>query len=110
MVACPSTDQSNPQSAPAALAASTYAPTVNGVVVTGWFLPSKDELNALDTSNLPSSNDGVGGLYPRGFYWSSSQGDVESAWGQDVGAGGGSYWQNFAVKNAVTRVRPVRAF
>ncbi len=110
MADCPNTDPLNPQSAPAALAASTYAPTVNGVVVTGWFLPSKDELNALDTSNRPSSDNGVGGLFPSGFYWSSSQGDVENAWGQAVGLGGGFYWQNFNVKNDVTRVRPVRAF
>jgi len=109
MIACPSTNPLNPQSAPAALAASTYAPTVNGVVVTGWFLPSLDELNQLDTSNLPSSNNGVGGLSPNYYYHSSSQVDADNAWGQVVGSGGGNGWR-FGVKGGFGDVRAVRAF
>jgi hypothetical protein len=110
MVACPSTDPSNPQSAPAALAASTYAPTVNGVVVTGWFLPSLGELNALDTSNLPSSNNGVGGLTPSVGYWSSSQDNAVYAWFQVVGNGGGINRQFDTLKYGTNHVRAVRAF
>ena len=103
MVACPNTDPANDQSAPAALAASTYAPTVNSVAVTGWFLPSKDELNALDISS-------VGGLTPGVFYWSSSQGTATRAWNQGVGHGDGLLRQFTDCKNCTNRVRAVRAF
>ena len=106
MADCPSTDPANAQSAPAALAASTYAPTVNGVVVTGWFLPSRDELTLLDVS-------GVGGLVPGVtnpgvVYWSSSQYNAEYAWYQF--AGQGAYGQNYNVKFVPNLVRPIRAF
>jgi hypothetical protein len=107
MAVCP--DFSGNNSAPAALAASTYAPTVNGVAVTGWFLPSRDELNLLDTSNLPS-NDGVGGLTPGGDYWSSSQFDANDAWYQRVGIGGGIDWQVYDSEHVTLHVRAVRAF
>ena len=103
MAGCPSTDPLNAQSAPAALAASTYAPTVNGVVVTGWFLPSRDELNLLDVS-------GVGGLAPNGHYWSSSQSSPTYAWGQSAGAPPWDDSQGAFIKSATDRVRAVRAF
>ncbi len=68
-----------------------------------WSLPSLDELNALDVS-------GVGGL-TTGYYWSSSQSAAAYAWGQYVGAGGGSINQNSSVpKTYPISVRPVRAF
>ena len=103
MVACPGTDPPNPQSAPAALAASTYAPTVNEVVITGWFLPSQGELNALDVS-------GVGGLASGSYYWSSSLSYRPYAWVQQVGYGGGvATWDEAARYNTLP-VRPVRAF
>ena len=103
MVACPNTDPLNAQSAPAALAASTYAPTVGGAVVTGWFMPSRDELNALDISS-------VGGLAPGGDYSSSSQLGARFVLGQRVGYGGGSRWQGDNYKYGANRVRAVRAF
>ena len=101
MVACP--DSSGNNSAPAALAASTYAPTVGGAVVTGWFMPSRDELNALDISS-------VGGLAPSVYYLSSSQGTAVRAWAQYVGNGGGANFQDVGYKNLTYRVRAVRAF
>jgi Fibronectin type III domain len=103
MLACPSTDEQDPQSAPAALAASTYAPTVGGAVVTGWFLPSKDELNALDVSSL-------GGL-SNDYYWSSSQYSVLYPWTQHVGNCTPTCRQfSFVDKKEPDRVRAVRAF
>ena len=97
-------DSSGSNSAPAALAASTYAPSVNGAVVSGWFLPSKDELNALDISS-------VGGLAAsNGDYWSSSQGGAGSAWSQGVGGVGGVGNQGNSDKDFTFQVRPVRAF
>ena len=101
MAACPYSSGNN--SAPAALAASTYAPTVNGVVVKGWFLPSLNELNALDVSN-------VGGLTPGADYWSSSQVGADSAWLQFVGFGGGNNSQLDVFKDNAGHVRAVRAF
>ena len=105
-VACPSTDPLNDESAPAAFAASTYRPTFNGVVVTGWFLPSLDELNALDIS-------AVGGLLPYpDAYESSSQypGSTWLYWIQIAGNGGEALNQRWANRNFVCSVRPVRAF
>jgi len=101
MAACP--DSSGNNSAPAALAASTYAPTVNGVVVTGWFLPSLDELNQLDVSS-------VGGLTPFVRYWPSSQDDAVLVWVQGTGHGGGNDWQRRDYKKSTNLVRAVRAF
>ena len=101
MAACP--DSSGNNSAPAALAASTYAPTVNGVVVTGWFLPSLDELNQLDVSS-------VGGLTPFVRYWPSSQDDAVLVWVQGTGHGGGNDWQRRDFKKSTNLVRAVRAF
>jgi hypothetical protein len=105
MLACPS--PSGNLSAPAAFAASTH-PCIDdyscdGEVNTGWFLPSLDELNALDISS-------VGGLTPGGSYWSSSQSSAGSAWLQDVGFSGGGRWQGFWDKLHTLRVRAVRAF
>ena len=97
MAGCP--DPSGNDSAPAARAASTYAPTVNGAVVNGWFLPSKDELNALDVSS-------VGGLTPDGSYWSSSEGSAIHAWRRNVGGS----WRYNGFKNNTGIVRAVRAF
>ena len=78
--------------------------------VTGWFLPSKDELNALDTSNAPTSFDGVGGLSPNVYYWSSSQAGAYIAWFQLVGFGGGDARQFYVNKYFTVLVRAVRAF
>ena len=101
MAACP--DSSGNNSAPAALAASTYAPTVNGVIVKGWFLPSLNELNQLDVSS-------VGGLTPFVRYWPSSQDDAVLVWVQGTGHGGGNDWQRRDFKKSTNLVRAVRAF
>jgi len=111
LAACPSTDPSNSQSAPAALAAACYQ--VTGTCGPGnygqWFLPSLDELNKLDTSNLPASTDGVGGLTHSALYWSSSQITANRAWLQLVGSGGGSSQQGSVDTGNANRVRAVRA-
>ena len=105
MADCP--DSSGNNSAPAARAASTYAPTVNDVVVTGWFLPSLAELNALDVSSF-------GGLETFSTYWSSSQYAAADAWRSGVGYAAlgflPSAYQVPRGKGAFDLVRPVRAF
>jgi hypothetical protein len=102
MVACSAA--SGNDSAPAARAASTYAPTVDGAVVNGWFLPSKEELNELDISR-------VGGLNPYGGYWSSSQYGEVDVWAQYIWFGGGDDARQIGhFKRASSLVKPVRAF
>ncbi len=84
-----------------------------------WFLPSKDELNALckwafgDTVNAVCNNSGSGSLSLTGvggfstdFYWSSSEDDDYYAWYQYFHFG----YQDDTSKNLTTSVRPVRAF
>src|SRR3989339_813494 len=68
-----------------------------------WFLPSKDELNAMYT-NLQLSD--FGG-FADDYYWSSSEYDNDYAWGQlffDLGI------QNDPNKYSTLYVRAVRAF
>lgn len=102
MAACP--DSSGPNSAPAALAASTYAPTVNGAVVTGWFLPSLEELIILDESGVDWR------LNQEASYKSSSQAEVNTAYMVNVGRSAGGLWRCACPSMVAARVRPVRAF
>lgn len=73
-----------------------------------WFLPSKDELDAI-WDNLvddgTGSNNGVGG-FAGNSYWSSSEDDSSYAWFQFF-SNGFQYVNN---KNNYDRVRAVRAF
>lgn len=65
-----------------------------------WFLPSRDELNA-----LRAQQGSVGGLAPYA-YWSSSEDGAGYAWYQVLADGR----QNFTSKAKTLSVRPVRAF
>ena len=67
-----------------------------------WFLPSKDELNALYDQR------GVVGALANDYYWSSSLDSVSAynAWHQYFGGGN----QNSSHKVNAMRFRPVRAF
>ena len=59
--------------------AASIARDYNGGGYTDWFLPSKDELNQL------YENSAAIGAFTNIFYWSSTEYDFSSAWGQDVG-------------------------
>lgn len=65
-----------------------------------WFLPSKDELNALYLSKAL-----VGG-FTEDFYWTSTEHGEGSAWEQVFNTGA----QYNANKNSLIRVRAVRSF
>ena len=65
-----------------------------------WFLPSKDELDALFLEKAR-----VGG-FTEGFYWSSTEQGEGSAWEQVFNTGA----QHFANQNFPIKVRPIRAF
>ncbi len=64
---------------------------VNGF--TDWFLPSKDELNALRTlyftmkADVPNHDFPLSFSSALGFYWSSSESGVGKAWTQDTAYG-----------------------
>jgi hypothetical protein len=89
-----------------------------------WFLPSRDELNALckwafnDTANAICNNNGSGGLSLMGvggfstdYYWSSSESSSVNFPG--LFAGGQNFVggdQNNGGKTNLYSVRPVRAF
>jgi len=75
-------------------------------LTTGWFLPSKDELNAMYTYSLVGGFDTARYGFASDFYWSSSQNFAHLAWYQYLDNGG----QSDATKSNLHRVRPVRAF
>ena len=73
---------------------------------TDWFLPSRDELNAMTTYSLVGGfNTATYGFASDG-YWSSSQGTADLAWAQ-YGVNGSQFGGD---KSDALRVRPVRAF
>jgi len=80
----------------------------DGTTYDDWFLPSKDELNAIWDNIVDDgsgSNSGVGG-FDTAAYWSSSEYNSVEAWGQIFENGN----QVGGVKNTNARVRAVRAF
>jgi hypothetical protein len=72
--------------------------TLNGY--DDWFLPSKEELNL-----MYQRREIIGG-FTENLYWSSTQGDVSTAWHQYFGSGNGKNW----TKSYKDRVRAIRAF
>jgi hypothetical protein len=117
--------QGNTEAATSAAAlADSYAPSVGGVIVDDWYLPSKDELNQMckwqgglawvsDTTECldVAQNTGAGAAGFEGWYWSSSEsaGQGSQAWEQPFGsdeAGPAGYIR----KSMDDRVRPIRAF
>ena len=87
---------------------------------TDWFLPSKDELNALckwahvDAVNAICNNDGSGSSWPltygafsMNYYWSSSEVSSTNASSQGLNDG---FQTTFNGKTIYAYVRPIRAF
>ena len=107
------------------VASSSYAAGMasayTGGGLTDWFLPSKDELNAMCNysrtwTGTPSTlactglqNDAfAAGTYGFAsvYYWSSSEAISVVAWNRYFGNGG----QGNDVKTSTLRVRPVRSY
>lgn len=63
-----------------------------------WFLPSKDELNALYNSGVITLVDN--------YYWSSSEYDTSTAWFQNFSYG----FQKYFYKNTTLNLRAIRSF
>ncbi len=96
-------------------AAANYTVTVSSIVYSGWFLPSKDELNQLcryarghaQSTELCASTGTLKAGFTANEYWSSSQtGNTAHAWAQYFS---GPYQEDRS-KNDLYSVRPVRAF
>jgi hypothetical protein len=84
----------------AAKVCADYSVTVGGVIYGDWYLPSKYELNLLYLQKA------VVGGFASADYWSSSEDNVYSAWGQYFANGN----QNASNKGTTLYVRAVRAF
>ena len=83
--------------------------TEGGKTYGDWYLPSKEELNQmwLNKSTIDATAIANGGsAFASAFYWSSTEGNNDYAWGQGFIGGG----QGFNVKANANRVRAVRAF
>jgi hypothetical protein len=109
----------NPATSAAALSDS-YAPTVRGVVVSDWYLPSRDELEQMcrwvsglsdatpcTAGGTINTGPGARGFMDANDYWSSTQaGTASKAYEQNFTSGasltGGKDWPQY--------VRPIRAF
>ena len=100
----------------AAGVADAYTTVTTTATVSDWFLPSKDELNEVckyasntgqdDGADIVCSGQPLRDGFSAGYYWSSSEYDLNSAWVQRFATGD----QDPGNKFNTLRVRPVRAF
>jgi hypothetical protein len=84
----------------AATVCNEYSVTVGGVTYGDWYLPSKYELNLLYIERARVGN------FLTSYYWSSTEGGNNNAWGQNF-VNGNQYANN---KANADYVRAVRAF
>ncbi len=80
--------------------AAALASSYTGGGCSGWFLPSRGELDALYNQRA------VVGGFANDFYWSSSEFNSGHAWGWNFGGG----FQAIDDKDVAFRVRAVRGF
>lgn len=100
----------------AAGVADAYTTVTTTATVSDWFLPSKDELNEVckyasntgqdDGADIVCSGQPMRDGFSAGYYWSSSEYDLNSALVQRFATGD----QEGGNKFNTLRVRPVRAF
>ena len=89
--------------------AARLARAYTGGGYTDWFLPSKDELNKMYTNRATINTTAAansGSDFAGGYYWSSTEYNLNNAERQDFGFG----FQNTNGKNYTFNVRAVRAF
>ena len=85
-------------------AAMEYAAKLDAHGHDDWRVPTKSELNVLFNNRAAIGGFDESGLYPAGWYWSSSQGDNFTAWGQRFSDG----HQSTNYRNYVSSLRCVR--
>ena len=88
---------------------ANYTVTESGVTYGDWYLPSKEELNLMYTNKATidataGANGGSG--FESAYYWSSSEYDNDSAWGQVFNSG----FQYCSSKLNAGWIRAVRRF
>ena len=101
----------------AAGVADAYTTVTTTATVSDWFLPSKDELNEVckyasntdqdDGADIVCSGQPLRDGFSAGYYWSSSENDLNSALVQRFATGSQGPGNKF---NGLISVRPVRAF
>ncbi len=87
----------------AARACNEYSVSSNGVTYGDWYLPSKHELNL-----LRNAKDVVGNL-SSAFYWSSTENDANTVWGQNFDATTTQSTMDKATSTS-NHVRAIRSF
>lgn len=83
--------------------------TEGGKTYSDWYLPSKEELNLIfeNKASIDATAASHGGnSLAIGWYWSSSENGIDSAWSQYFASGG----QLHNLKSATLSVRAIRAF
>lgn len=84
-------------------AAATYCDTLDAHGHDDWYLPSQNELDVVYDNLKAGQPAGTHG-FQVAYYWSSSEANSNTAWGQDFGNGN----QNYYGKTFSFRVRCVR--
>jgi len=93
----------------AAKVCDEYTITVNGIIYSDWFLPSRDELNQIYTNKATINTTAAansGSNFSNNFYWSSTEGNTSNAWDQIFSNGP----QGNSSKYYTDYVRAVRTF
>jgi len=72
-----------------------------------WYLPSKDELEEIYNSIAQGSAEGNIGVFQNHLYWSSSEFNINGAWGFNFANNGGASADG---KSNTFRVRAIRSF
>ena len=85
----------------AAKLSADYTVTVDGIYYDDWYLPSKDELNKLYDLHVL----GFCGFAADGWYWSSTEDDIEDAWDQYFGDGEVDVYSKIESGDGVRAVR-----
>ena len=75
--------------------AKEYATRLDAHGHKDWHVPTNAELNTLFNNRAAIGGFNLGGSYPAGWYWSSSQGLMGHAWGQHFSDGFQEYLHKF---------------
>jgi hypothetical protein len=95
----------NGSGSPAPYSAAEYCAGLNSYGHSDWYLPARDELYILYLNNAAIGNFDTSGVYPNGYYWSSSELNSMSARADNFADAASNTTDN---KNVALKVRCVR--